>query len=233
MRKYFIIPARGGSKGIKNKNQRTVSKYSLVEWSIIHSLFLSSKKDHIIVSSDNQNILNIAKKYNIDAQKRPDNLSGDKVFTEPVMSHALSRYDIKDDDIVILIQPTSPLRKKQTLISALNAVEHENFDSSLTVKEVHQFKWTTEGNHIGNPVYQERPRRQDMSPEFIENGSVYMTKYNNFLKSNNRISGKTKLIISDQDESIDVDNLTDLKITRILSKPFVKEWEEFIKNIQT
>jgi len=72
-----------------------------------------------------------------------------------------------------------------------------------------------------------------MKPEFIENGSVYMTRYNNFLKSNNRISGKTKLIISDPNESIDVDNLTDLKITRILSKPFVKEWDGFIKNIQT
>ena len=59
MTKYFVIPARGGSKGIKNKNLRKISKYSLVEWSIIHALFLANKRDRIIVSSDSNKILKL------------------------------------------------------------------------------------------------------------------------------------------------------------------------------
>lgn len=232
MTKYFIIPARGGSKGIKNKNLQKIEKFNLVEWSIIHALFLSSKKDRIIVSSDSEKILSIANKYKVDAQKRTHELSGDKVFTEPVMNYELSKYDIKNEDVIILLQPTSPLRRKKTLLSSLNAVEKEGFDSSLTVIESHQFKWGIKNDSTGIPLYKDRPRRQDMEPEYVENGSIYITKYKNFVNSKNRISGKTKLIFSQPEESVDIDNLTDLKITRSLSDDFAKEWKSFVKNLE-
>ena len=56
-----------------------------------------------------------------------------------------------------------------------------------------------------------------MKPEYVENGSIYMTRYKNFLKSNNRVSGKTKLITSETEESIDIDNMVDMKVTRTLA----------------
>jgi len=230
MTRYFIIPARGGSKGIKNKNLQKIDKFNLVEWSIIHALFLSSEKDRIIVSSDSEKILNAASKYRVDPQKRISKLSGDKVFTEPVMIYALSKYDVKDEDTIILLQPTSPLRRKKTLLSCLNAVEKEGFNSSITVQESHQFKWSIKDNYVGIPLYKDRPRRQDMEPEYVENGSIYITKYKNFRNSKNRISGKTKLIFSQPEESVDIDNLIDLKITKSLSSDFVKEWQSFIKS---
>ena len=231
MTKYFVIPARGGSKGIKNKNLRKISKYSLVEWSIIHALFLANKRDRIIVSSDSNKILKIANKYSVDAQLRPKNLSGDKVFTEPVMKYALSKYQINHDDIIVLLQPTSPLRRKKTLNSALRAINSKEFVSALTVQELHQFKWDIQDNFVGKPLYDKRPRRQDMKPEYVENGSIYMTRYKNFLKSNNRVSGKTKLITSETEESIDIDNMVDMKVTRTLADSFVKEWSSFIENL--
>ena len=80
----FIIPARSGSKGIKNKNIKLLNGVEMFAWSIIHAKYLSSKNDLIIVSSDSEKYLKIAEKWGA-VYKRPKSLSGDKVFTEPVM----------------------------------------------------------------------------------------------------------------------------------------------------
>ena len=225
--KYIIIPARGGSKGIKNKNLRKIQGMNLVEWSIIHAKFISKKEDKIIISSDSEKILNIAKKMHVIAHKRPDELSGDRVFTEPVMVDAISKYNCKENDLIILLQPTSPLRRKSTILNCLKAVEEEKYDSSLTLRNTHLFFWSKD-SEVFSPQYSERPRRQDMTGQFSETGSVYVTKYKDFKKSGLRLSGKTKGIVSEYSESFDIDTIEDLRISRLLSKDYVDEWKEFI-----
>ena len=87
--KYIIIPARGGSKGIPKKNLQKVGNISLVAWSIIHAKHIALDDDEIIVSSDSEEILNEARKYNVTGLLRPEYLSKDETFTEPVMNHVL------------------------------------------------------------------------------------------------------------------------------------------------
>ena len=227
--KYIIIPARGGSKGIKNKNLKKVGGVSLVEWSILHAKFISNKSDKIIVSSDSDQILNKAKKYKVVGLKRPKYLSGDKVFTEPVMDHVLSKFELKDKDLVILLQPTSPLRKKETLKKVVEAVESGSAESSLTLKSAHYFYWKKNGKFI-KPEYSERPRRQDMTPQLVETGSVYVTTYKNYKKTGIRLSGKTQGIISYDSESVDVDNIIDLEFVNHLSDEYLREWKKEIKS---
>ena len=225
--KYVIIPARGGSKGIKNKNLKKVGGITLVEWSIIHAKFITSKTDKIIVSSDSEPILKAAKKHNVIALKRPKYLSGDKVFTEPVMDHVLSKFQLEDKDLVILLQPTSPLRKKETLEEVVGVVEKGNAESSLTLKSTHYFFWKNKGIYI-QPEYSERPRRQDMDPQLVETGSVYITKYKNYKKTGIRLSGKVQGIVSYDSESVDVDNNIDLEFVNLLSPEYLKEWKKEI-----
>tara|TARA_B100001996_G_C18627235_1_gene580278 strand:- start:554 stop:1240 length:687 start_codon:yes stop_codon:yes gene_type:complete len=223
--KYIIIPARGGSKGIQDKNIQEVGGIPLVSWSIIHAKYISTEEDKIIVSSDSEKILNLAKKYDVIGLKRPKYLSGDKVFTEPVMKHVLNKFNPDENDLVILLQPTSPLRKKITIDETLRAVESNEADSSLTLKKHHLFFWKKASRYV-KPLYKNRPRRQDMESQLSETGSIYITKYKNFLKSGIRLSGNTKGIIAEPSESIDVDTYQDLQYVNLLSQDYLKEWEK-------
>ena len=86
-------------------------------------------------------ILDEASKFGAQTLTRPEELSGDSVFTEPVMDHALSKYTLNSDDIIVLLQPTSPLRYKSTLNRCIQSIKNKGFDSSLTVKKIHLFRW--------------------------------------------------------------------------------------------
>ena len=225
--KYIIIPARGGSKGIPKKNLQKVGGISLVAWSIIHAKHISNNDDQIIVSSDSEDILEEARKYNAIDLLRPKYLSEDEVFTEPVMKHALENYKPKNEDLIILLQPTSPLRRKKTLEKSVDLVETGIADSSLTLKNNHLFFWEEKESFI-KPKYSNRPRRQDMQPQFSETGSIYVTKFKNFLDSGIRLSGKTKPVICEDSESVDVDSTFDLEFVNFLVKDYLIEWESEI-----
>ena len=103
-----IILARSGSKGIKNKNTQLISGIEMFVWSIIHAKYLSKKNDLIIVTSDSKKYLQIAEKWGSSSFLRSPELSGDKVFTEPVMADVLKKINAQTNDKVILLQPTSP-----------------------------------------------------------------------------------------------------------------------------
>ncbi len=228
--KYIIIPARGGSKGIPNKNLKKVSGISLVGWSVIHGKYISDKRDQVIVSSDSSEILDEASKFGAQTLTRPEELSGDSVFTEPVMDHALSKYTLNSDDIIVLLQPTSPLRYKSTLNRCIQSIKNKGFDSSLTVKKIHLFRWKKVQNSFV-PLYTDRPRRQDMEDEFCETGSIYVTTYDQYKSTGLRLSGKTEGVVTEDEESIDVDTSIDLDIVRLLSHTFIEEWRSEIRDL--
>ena len=219
----FIIPARSGSKGIKNKNIKLLNGVEMFAWSIIHAKYLSSKNDLIIVSSDSEKYLKIVEKGAV-PYKRPKSLSGDKVFTEPVMEDVLKNFDTKLNDKVFLLQPTSPLRSKSTL-NQVKKILTNGSKSLLTVKEAYQFEWR-EQNNLGKAQYSKRPRRQDMKPKYIENGSIYMNTVENFIRNNNRVAEKANLIICDEIESIEVDNKSELDLIKSLSITFNNQWKK-------
>ena len=222
----FIIPARSGSKGIKNKNTQLISGIEMFAWSIIHAKFLSNKNDLIIVTSDSKKYLQIAEKWGAISFLRSPELSGDKVFTEPVMMDVLQKVEAHMKDKVILLQPTSPLRSKKTL-KVIKGHLNNNVNSLLTVKHVHQFEWEKKKT-FGVPLYKERPRRQDMRGSYIENGSVYINSVGNFFENNNRIDKKAILVTSSEIESIEIDNNEELELVRSLSSKFNNQWKTAI-----
>lgn len=223
--KYIIIPARGGSKGIHKKNLQKVGNISLVAWSIIHAKHIALDDDEIIVSSDSEEILNEARKYNVTGLLRPEYLSKDETFTEPVMNHVLENYKPNNEDLVVLLQPTSPLRRKKTLEKAIKLVETGSADSSITLKDNHLFFWEQDGPFV-RPKYTDRPRRQDMEPQLSETGSIYVTTYKSFLETGIRLSGKTKSVVCEDSESVDVDSLFDLKFVNFLVDEYLSEWSK-------
>ena len=223
MKNLFIIPARSGSKGIKDKNIQTINGIPLFVWSIIHARYLSSDGDYICVSSDSEKYLSIAKNWGADPLKRSKKLSADNAFTEPVMEDVINQYDLDEEDNIFLLQPTSPLRSKKSLDKFTNLIKN-NVDSGLSVKETYQFEWIQKNQNIYKPNYIERPRRQDMEPKYIENGSVYFTKLKYFRKYTNRVSVNSQLVIMDDFESIEIDNIEELELVKNLSVKFNQQW---------
>ena len=209
-----IIPARGGSKSIPLKNLKLLNGKPLIDYSINVSL-KSKFITRTIVSSDHPKILNRAQKLGAEILKRPKNLATDSSQLEPVMEHCLNHFKLKENyipDIVILLQNTSPLRTKKHIDDALSTFLDSKFDSMMSCYSSHYFLWTLQKNILipKNHNPKNRSNRQQMNNQFIENGAIYITKYNTFKKSHCRISGKIGLYEMPKELSIDIDNKLDL-----------------------
>ena len=222
MKNIFIIPARSGSKGIPNKNLKLINGIPMFVWSIIHAKYISEKDDVVLVSSDSDKYLSIAKRWGAIPIKRPKELASDKAFTEPVMTHAISKIDMDLEDNVILLQPTSPLRSKR-LMNQLKE-ELKQTDSAISLTESYEFNWVLIDDVHVKPMYTKRPRRQDMKPQLAENGSIYFTKYKHYKKFENRVYKRAKPLIVNFYESIEIDTIEELNLIQTISKEFNSEW---------
>lgn len=204
-------------------------------WSIIHAKYITEENDLVVVSSDSEKYLKIAKNWGAIPIKRPARLASDKAFTEPVMTHALSKVDVHLEDNVILLQPTSPLRSKNLMNQLKSKLETSTSAVSLT--ENYEFNWIYFDDINVKPTYKERPRRQDMQPKLTENGSIYFNKYKYYKNNQNRVYKKAEPLILNMYESIEIDNLEELNLIKLLSKSFNKEWlkeilsEKNLKNV--
>jgi len=209
-----IIPARGGSKGIPLKNLKLLNGKPLIDYSI-NSSIKSKFITRTIVSSDHTKILKKAEKLGAEIIKRPKNLATDSSQLEPVIDHCLNYLKRKENyipDIIILLQNTSPLRTKKHIDAALSIFLDSKFDSMMSCYSSHYFLWNLKKNILipQNHNPKNRPNRQQMNNQFIENGAIYITKYNAFKKSHCRISGKIGLFEMQQKVSIDIDTKSDL-----------------------
>ena len=138
-----IILARGGSKGIKNKNVYKLNKMPLIYWSI-KSCLKANMISSVWVSSDSNKILKISKKYGANVIKRPKKISGDYSTSEVAWYHALAyiKNKIKNIDAVVGIQPTSPIRPPKLLNDGLKKFYNEKLDSLILADCLDQYAQT-------------------------------------------------------------------------------------------
>ena len=214
-----IIPARGGSKGIPNKNIIDCIGKPLIAHSIEYAKE-SNLVTSIYVSTDDDKIATTAKEYSAEVISRPDSISGDTATTESAIEHALE--NIPKPDIIVLLQATSPLRPMGSLDKSLEKMISEQYDSLLSLSPTHRFNWEVHGDEaVPKYDFKNRPRRQDI-PEseqaYIENGSVYIFTYENFIKHNNRLGGRIGYIIFEEEFSFEIDSPTDLIIIDSIAK---------------
>lgn len=209
-----IIPARGGSKGIHKKNLVLLNKIPLLEYTItasINSKFISKT----ILSTDDDEIQNFGKKFPIDVIKRPEKLATDDSPLDKTIEYVLNNLKGSEEfipDVIVLLQNTSPLRTSKHIDEALDLYFIKNFDSLLSVYSSHKFIWNQLDN-TAEPINYDpsnRPNRQDITNEFIENGAIYITSYESFQKTHCRISGRIGLYIMPEELSLEIDSSYDL-----------------------
>lgn len=216
-----VIPARGGSKGIPRKNVRLLNGRPLISYSIETALS-STYVQEVIVSTDDDEISNISKKYGATVIFRPDHLASDEVPLDPVIYDVLLNLEKRGRffDIVITIQPTSPLLKVGTLNQIIEKLITEKYDTILTAVDDRHLAWEfCDGEVI--PKYSERKNRQFLPLEYRETGAVLASK-RNIISEYNRIGTNVSLYEVDKLESVDIDSPTDWWIAeKLLNKKTV------------
>ena len=188
MNKTFlaIIPARGGSKRLPRKNLLDLCGKPLIAWSIEAAL-KSKYISKVIVSSDDEEILNIAKEYKADFIKRPDELASDTATTFDTLKHTLE--NVEKYDYVVLLQPTSPLRTEKHINEAIELLEEKNADAIISVCEMeHSPLWSNtldENLDITNFLRDEvlNKRSQDLPKYYRLNGAIYICKTDKLLQN--------------------------------------------------
>jgi len=230
MKILSIIPARGGSKGIKLKNLAKINNKPLVAFSIEHSL--SSKLiNRTIVSTENEEIAKISKEYGAEIPVlRNSDLANDHILDLPVFEHMLSYLKNKEKyepEIVVHLRPTSPYRKSEWIDSAIKLlIENSSADSVRSVSEPsqHPYRVFEIKNKYLYPVMKERHpepyllRRQDLPKMYYYNCVIDVTKPTTIFTKKSMTGEKMLPYIMKPDDSIDIDTKIDLEFARIFLK---------------
>ncbi len=214
-----IIPARGGSKGVPRKNIKLLAGKPLIAHTILSALD-ACLVDHVYVSTDDARISSVSEEYGAAIIKRPDELSGDTVSSEAALIHALEAIEAKggQPDLVVFLQCTSPIRTGQDIDKAIKKLRSEGADSLVSVSPSHRFLWE-EVDGVARSInydYRNRPRRQDMNPQYVENGSIYIFKPWVLKELGNRLGGKISLYVMPEEQSWEIDSLQDFEYVEYL-----------------
>lgn len=209
----IIIPARGGSKGIPRKNLRPLNKKPLISYSIKTALASKYSPD-VYVSSEDDEILMIAEKNGAGVIKRDGIFSTDEVTLDPVIYNALEIAESKKQsryDLVVTMQPTSPLLKTGSLDAAIEKILTDStIDTVISAQDDTHLSWRSE-NGSYRPNYKERLNRQYLIPQFKETGGFLISR-RTCVSDKNRIGANVDLYILKSPESIDIDTFEDWQL---------------------
>ncbi len=216
-----IIPARGGSKSVPRKNVRDFLGLPLIAHSIIDAKE-AQLVDRIYVSTDDREIAQVSRQYGAEIIDRPAELANDTASSESALIHALSEIEKTGivPELVVFLQCTSPVRTGADIDQAITKLQRENADSLISVSPTHRFLWK-EVDGIAESInydYRHRQRRQDMEPQYMENGSMYLFKPWVIKELGNRLGGKVILLVMSEAAIWEIDSILDFKIAEVLFK---------------
>jgi len=220
-----VIPARSGSKSIKDKNIKPLAGRPLMAWSIKAGL-ACKQIDKVVVSTDSDKYAQLAKFYGAEALMRPAELATDETAMIPVLQHAVKELgkNGKKVDLIVLLDPTSPLRNINDIEKCLKLIKQPDTDSVITVCETEHNPFYVMGT-IKNDYWRfplikpdkEIHRRQDAPKAYRVNAAVYVIK-RDILMAGKIFTDKTRTIEMPQDRSSHIDSELDFKYVEFLLK---------------
>ena len=223
MKNLFLIPAKKNSRGIKNKNSIKINGKSLIERTLKES-FASRIADLIYVSSDSEDVLNTAKKYEAIPIKRPKKFCTNNASANSVILHFISVLPdnlIRANPWIFYLQPTSPLRKKRHLIKACKLLKKNRGVVSVYETESNLFKGLYKKGNYLFPLVKENlltENRQKLKKTFYPNGAIYIFKIKDFLKKKKIPIFRSVPYIMNRKDSLDIDGISDLRILKKLER---------------
>ena len=219
-----IIPARGGSKGIPDKNIMDIDGTPLIAYSILAAQ-KSKYIDKVIISTDSQKIAEVSQKYGADVPFiRPDELASDTARSVDVVIHCVDFLKSRHEkyDFAVLLQPTSPLRGSEDIDSAIEKLAASERESLVSVCEASENPYlmrTINDERLHQVLeYEGSLRRQDLPVFYIFNGAVYITSVEMLLNEKRFVNDDTLPFVMDRSNSIDIDTMLDAKIASVCIK---------------
>ena len=219
-----IIPARGGSKRVPGKNSLTLAGRPLVAHSVQHAQ-ASAYVETVYVSTDDAQIASIAERYGAEVIPRSPELAGDEASSESALLEVLdarTKQGLVDPDLVVFLQCTSPSRRPGEVDRAIEALLDEGADSLLSVVQDAALLWQLDGDRLQavnwNPG--SRPREQELSHQYRENGSIYVFRPEVLRETGNRLGGRIALHVMDYWSQFQLDEPEDRELLEwILTRP--------------
>lgn len=231
MRVLGIIPARGGSKGVKDKNIRLVADQPLISYAI-QCAQESKLLTDTIVSTDSEKIATVAKEYGGAVLMRPGELAEDSTPIVPVIAHILQTLtDMGKEpyDAIILLQPTSPIRTGENVDEVIQMLlddpQTEGIISVVAMDDVHPARmYNLDENKGMHPFIEkgETLQRQELKPVYYRNGCIYAVRTSSFHQNNSLMIANKKAYVMPLEWLANVDDERDLVIADVL----VKMWKE-------
>lgn len=219
MKRIAIIPARSGSKGLKDKNIIDLCGKPLIAYSIEAALE-TGLFDHVIVSTDSEHYAEIAQHYGAEVMMRGEALSNDKATTFMVLEDILKNRLQESIDYFVLLQPTSPLRTSKHITEAIEKFESkiEHFDFLVSMKEAEHAKV------LVNPIDDDESlkyfdtdfsnyRRQGYK-DYSPNGAIFIAKPDSYLEQKHFFGAKALSYIMSAEDSVDIDGALDLVVAK-------------------
>jgi len=209
-----IIPARGGSKGIKEKCLVMLGDKPLIVYSIIHAKNIPEISD-VYVSTDDKKISELAREYGAKIILRPKELAMDDVPIIPVISHAIKLIDPRPE-IVVILQPTNPFRNVETTRIIIGSLGDNDYLLSVHESRDHPYKSYVISNQLLHPLFPDESRlqRQHLPKLYTINATYFLAKTLALLKNPETIKGRIVPLIIEGKECTDIDTYDDLKKAR-------------------
>jgi len=227
MKTLIVIPARSGSRGVKDKNIQLVGGSSLIERTIKSVEDLCSDNLDICFSSDSDKYLKHAKSFSskIKLIKRSKELSSDTALTIDVVKESIEHLGRENYDNILLLQVTTPFRKQNHIKEALFKFKKNNYDSLVSIVNVegyHPLRMKIiADNYVENYIkqgFENMIPRQQLPDVYIRNGAIYLTKLEHLYNNNSMLSGKTGYFEMSSQESINIDSELDLEFAKFIAK---------------
>lgn len=221
-----VILARGGSKGIPKKNILDFCGKPLIAWSIEHAKNASGVSG-VWVSSDNNEILKMAKKYGANTIQRPKSLATDKATSISAYLHAIKKIEkaIGSIDAIIAVQVTSPVRESTDIERGITEFYNSDYDSMFSAAEIGDFyiwKRTKQGRLSSiNYNYKKRTRRQDFEEQYVENGSFYIFKPQVIRRYKNQLGGNIGITLMEFWKSFEIDEIADVEFCKTIMEHYL------------
>ena len=232
----ILIPARSGSKSIPDKNTTLLSGEPLLSWTAKVAINSHLSKS-IVLSTDSNEIAQLGKEIGLNVPFiRPKELAQDRTLQLDVIQHAVAvlseNFNMKFDSIMLL-QPTSPFRSRESLIKSYNYFCEYNADTLITISDISKFapstKYLAEKSllpdlfelELLSDDKQKQNRgtlRQDFEQVWWRNGSIYIFKIATLLNSNSLYGGKTIGMPTSSVESVNIDIPEDLALAKIIAR---------------
>ncbi|MEO5349159.1 MAG: acylneuraminate cytidylyltransferase family protein [Magnetococcus sp. YQC-3] len=210
-----IVPARGGSKGLPGKNVRLLHDKPLLAWTL-QAAQACPLLDRTILSSDDEEIMAVARRFGCAVPfVRPGHLANDTASSMEVILHALDSLP-EHYPWVVLLQPTSPLRRAEDISACLEMCQREGAPACVTVTPTKSPSWCyfLDGDQRMVPVLGQdntRVGRQQLPSAYALNGAVYVARSDWLRERRTFVTGETRAHLMPAERSVDIDTLFDFQ----------------------